>query len=311
MRNVRDHYGASTANTPAENADAFLSAIAAGPFEVPDETYVCDAIVTNEPRINMYGWGYTSKIVTPEFRIDVPAGNVGSRLKDLTIAPVTAGVGAGLRIVQTHEDGAFYDFELDGLVVGEFAGHGLTLDNTISSADAFFTGIVNHCRITKGVKGIKIGDRLTFSENVIFGGSLVGLDFSHVPGAREVVIRGNTIVTRGGAIAIDGGEEVNIFENHIEHPAYLGHYAGSLQTMVSLHNAIYCRLFFNRVNAAQGYPGPSGLNVGADYDLVIQGAASAYNFVDHNTWGPSKLSTRAVIYGAGAGNTLGANNRNN
>lgn len=312
MRNVRDHYGASTANTPAQNTDAFLNALAAGPFEVPDETYICDAIVTSAARVNMRGWGYASRIVTPEFRVDVPTFNRGSWIKDMAFAPVSPDVGAGVKIVQTAEDGAFFEFELSGLRIGDYAGAGLTLDNSINSVDAFFTGIVHHCQISKQIKGIKIGDRMTFSENVVSGGALVGMDFSHVSGARSVLIQGNTIVTRGGGLALYDGEEVNILGNHIEHQAYKGAYVGPLQTMVSLSNTIYCRMLYNRVNAAHGYPGPGGVpNVGADYDLVIQNAGAHDNFADHNTWGPSKQASRAVIAGAGAGNVLGEWNRDN
>lgn len=308
MKSLRDHYHASTTNTPEENADALLNAIVGGAFEVPDETYECASVVMTEPRINMFGCGSESKIKIPELRIECPVANHGSHIRDVAFLPVELDVGAGLVIKQTHDDGAFFDFNLAGLNIGCYAGAGLTFDNSIASVDAFFTGIVDHCQIANQVKGINIGDRITFRDLKVYGGSLVAMEMSFVSGARNTSIENGTFVTRGGAISIMSGAEILIMNNHIEHPAYLGNYTGSLQTQVSLFNSFACRVVYNRINASHGSAGPSGAVTGSNYDVVIQGANSAHNTVMDNTLGPSAQPVRAVISGAGAGNSVDIRN---
>lgn len=303
MRSVQDTYGASTSNTPAENADAFNNALAAGrPFSVPDETYVCDAITTSAARVNMYGEGFASKIVTPKLRIEVTTDNYGSRIRDLSIAPVTSGAGThGLEIITTASGGAFYEFELSGLYIDEFGEHGLCFDNLLE-VEGFFAGKVRDSIIKRGFRGDEMGDSLVWDRLNLSAGSTIPFLTTHKSGARNCTLRDSTLATRGGGAYITGAEQFLMINNHVEHQFYIGNYVGwngsavvqpYTDGMVYLQDCYDCCVVENRVSAMHGTLRGSTPNIGAGYDIVNGGANALSNSVVGNSLGPSRYVSRA------------------
>lgn len=304
MRCIRDHYGASITNTPAENQDAFMNALAAGPFSIPDETYITDPLVTAvTPYIR--GAGRRSGIQTtsttaPLISIPLTAPSLGLSVCDVSLIGGTM----ALNVTLETTSAIMMDWTLSGLFCYGQSLRSISLDNFSGKPDGFFTGRLQNSVMDQTLFGCKIGDRITFRDLKITGLGR-GIEISSVPGARCSLITESTVVTLGENLFGSDLEGWDITHNHFEHPAYLGDYSGSLAAKVVLHNTYDCNMTRNRVSAQHGSAAPSGPCVGADYDIIVSGAAWETNSVKGNSVGPSKQANR-VVNGTGAvidGNT--------
>lgn len=184
-------------------------------------------------------------------------GNNGHQYMNFGIVPAVAGAGQyGLRIkLQLANPGVTVCFFADGLFsdlyIGDFGLEGLYLDNSVGNTDGFFTSRLQFCSITNGIKGVNLGDSLTFAHSKIFG-RLCGMNIIGVPGARQMILNDLNITTSGGAIALQGVEEPTIMDCQLEHPGYLSGYTGIFGAFVLLYNCFKPTVVGNTCNPDNG-----------------------------------------------------------
>lgn len=147
-----------------------------------------------------------------------------------SIRPLNVGGGTyGMNIVLAT--GCYMsNFDIEDMEIGSFSLQGIHFDNSIGNTDGFFTGTVRRNWITNGIIGQKMGDSLEFMDNTITG-LKCGIEFTGLPGARQMIISGNNITTSGGHIALIGVEQPRILCNQIEQPStspYSGVYGCSM-----------------------------------------------------------------------------------
>jgi hypothetical protein len=258
LQNIED-YGASPSATPTDNKLAIEAALAVGPIYIPPKTFIVDQIVTaSPPRISGDGWN--SKLIstssTSGIKVDVVGGHTDTLLKDFYLAPQVIGQGTrGIEFIMSST-GYMLNSKIEGLFVGEFAQEALVFDNSIVKVDGFFTSQINRCWLTKGFKGIKIGDNIGIERCTITGGTGVGISADFVPGANRFSLLHNSLTTRGGAMSIYNALAAIIEGNNCEHPSYLGGYVmGPTQnSIVYLYACDACDVNHNTVLAMLGQP---------------------------------------------------------
>jgi hypothetical protein len=229
---------------------------------LPAGTYKCTSSLTVLHRLRLFGEGARISIISStasEALIVAPplgTGNIQSFFHDFGIQPVTPGTGtSGLvwRLVSDGGSNICYasNFSLDRLYIGDFGGYGLNFDNSVGNANGFFTFTVRRCWITNGVILNKVGDSCNIEQNTITDGATVtaaktggrvGVLYTGLSGARQVVIRENNITTSGGAIACISAEQPRLQNNQCEHPFYYGvpyGASGPYNALIYLYNTTY------------------------------------------------------------------------
>lgn len=173
------------------------------------------------------------------------------------IEPVAVGQGGldGHAMVWRIGKGRFISSsDIHRVYLGDFGGQGLLLDNEAANVDGFFTTTVSRSWIENGVRGVLIGDSMTFAGNVIPDGKsrpgqpgLPGFDISTVPGAAESVFRENNVTTSGGCFLVRDGTGLGILNNWCESAG-----AGAALALIQLNNCAECTVRDNRVQTLSG-----------------------------------------------------------
>jgi hypothetical protein len=270
---------------PALNKIALESALAAGPVLLPSKTYQVTGIDFTG-KIILLGCGANSKLVVTGagagIHIAVPAGNVGTILRDFSIEPSISGGGTyGLHFEQTHADGYMANWEISGISMDlskPWGSISINIDNHIASADGFFTGVIEKCVMTTGpnggIVGDHIGDSIIIRKNVISGGLGVSINCIQVAGARQLVIEDNNLTSRNGQIYLESCGQASVHRNWLEHPAYQGEFVGVVTTAeLFLTNCYMCDIMYNTISGGSGQPGPDGITPigGASYGVRLVG----------------------------------------
>lgn len=214
------------------------------------------------------------------------------------VEPVTVGQGGpdGHAMVWRIGKGRFVSMsDVYRVYLGDFGGQALLLDNGAANANGFFTSAVSRSWIENGMRGVLIGDSMTFAGNVIPDGrsrpgqGLPGIDISVVPGAAEIVLRENNITTTGGCVLVRNGIGIGVLNNWCEG-------ASNAPGSIQLIDCSECTARDNRVQTAGG---------DAPYALVIDGGSA--NVIDSNKLGAGKLGHIALLNGAHDNKLAGLN----
>lgn len=238
-----------------------------GGFLLLKGKYLCSSTVLQTKRLVVSGLGeFNSQIIYTgtgdAWLATLPyaaAGNTnnGWKWSNFGIVPQVAGSGEhGLHVkLQLANPGVTVSFFADGLFsdlyIGDFGAEGLFLDNSVANVDGFFTSRVQFCSITNGIKGVNLGDSLTFCHSKIFG-RLCGMNITGVAGARQMILDDLNITTSGGALALQGVEEPTIRECQLEHPGYLSGYTGVFGAFVLFYNCYKPLMVSNTCNPDNG-----------------------------------------------------------
>lgn len=228
--------------------------------------YRVTATIQQTKRLRVQGLGsYNTQIIYTgtgdAWLSTIPYGgsnnNNGHQYANFGIVPAVAGAGQyGLHVkLQLANPGVTVSFFADGLFtdlyIGDFGLEGLYLDNSVGNVDGFFTSRLQFCSITNGIKGVNLGDSLTFAHSKIFG-RLCGMNIVGVPGARQMILNDLNITTSGGAVALQGVEEPTIMDCQLEHPGYISGYTGIFGAFVLLYNCYKPLLYGNTCNPDNG-----------------------------------------------------------
>lgn len=193
---------------------------------------------------------YTGAGIALQITPPVGGDNTYYDITNLEIVPSAAGGGTG-GIYITLASGAFFrNWNINRVLIGEFGGPGLTLDNTAANTDGFFTGVIENSYITNGINGIKVGDSNRILCNTIscldtyVGIALTGIGYL----ARQTNIIDNNITGRSGALYLKGMAGVMVEHNQLEHSTAAGDYNGSLSGHVVLEDCQYCEVVENTIS---------------------------------------------------------------
>ncbi len=226
--------------------------------------YYTTQTIQQTKRLTAYGAGmYNSVIestapdtawkVTPPY---LGVSNIGYTYSNFGIRPRVENAGTyGLRVaLQPFSGGGvcfFADCKMDKMFLGPFNNGGLYLDNSVGNTDGFFTSQFEYCTIVNGVKGVNLGDSLTFGHNKVYGKNC-GFNITGVAGARQMIIEDNNVTTHGGLIQLQNVEEATVRDNQLEHPGYLSGYTGTGDTAVLFFNCYKPRVEGNTINPDNG-----------------------------------------------------------
>jgi hypothetical protein len=237
-------------------------------------------------QIVIVGCGARSKLIVTgsgdAIYVAIPAGNVGTILRDFSIEPAVPGGGTyGIHFEQTHNDGYMSNWEISGIHMPLDKPFGLAsiyLDNHIASGDGFFTGIIEKCRMTTGTNGgiigQYIGDSIIIRKNTISGGVGVAVNCIQVGGARQLVIEDNNLTSRNGQIYLEACGQAIVNRNWCEHPAYMGEFVGGaiVKAQITLASCYMGDVSYNTISGGAGQPGPTGAPVaGSSYGVRFTG----------------------------------------
>ncbi len=298
---------------------------AEGDFRPPPcPFYVSETIVIRKP-LFVSGAGATVKgtriissakvgvLVEPDITISVADCGPSCRgwwatFENFRIEPAKVGQGGpgGHAMVLRIAPGRFISTTtIDRVYFGDFGGQGLVFDNSAGNKDGFFTTTVRRSWIENGVKGVLVGDSITFEDNVLPDGvSLrpVGgfpcFDLTTVPGSRQVHINRNSCTTSGGGVVIRNASQVTITNNWFEHPSVYGSPYKGGPGLLHLINVSGSTITNNTTNLG---------NSNAKYALLIEGGADNY-VGPMNDW---SLGSEGHIglTGGTAGNAIDPNQR--
>ncbi|TBA57905.1 hypothetical protein [Rhizobium ruizarguesonis] len=270
---------------PALNKIALESALAAGPVLLPSKTYQVTGI-NFTGKIVLIGCGFDSRLVVTGsgagIHIAIPAGNVGTILRDFAIEPSVSGGGTyGIHFEQTHANGYMANWEISGISMDlskPWGSISINLDNHIAAADGFFTGVIEKCVMTTGpnggIVGDHIGDSIIIRKNVVSGGLGVSINCIQVAGARQLVIQDNNLTSRNGQIYLEACGQATVRNNWCEHPAYMGEFVGApiVLAEITLASCYMCDLTYNTISGGSGQSGPGGSPIGgASYGVRLTG----------------------------------------
>lgn len=289
-----------------------------GGFLLLRRKYRVTSTIQQTKRLRVQGTGsFNSQIIFAgtgdAWVCTVPYGgtnnNNGYQFMNFGIVPTVAGAGQyGLRVkLQLANPGVTVCFFADGLFsdlyIGDFGSEGLYLDNSVGNTDGFFTSRLQFCSITNGIKGVNLGDSLTFAHSKIFG-RLCGMNIIGVPGARQMILNDLNITTSGGAIALQGVEEPTIMDCQLEHPGYLSGYTGVFGAFVLLFNCYKAELLGNTINPDNGAAtAPS--NPGLVATAVAMTGTSSYTLIDRNDIQKGSIDHIATANSAVSDTTIG------
>ena len=236
---------------------------------IPAGTYKTTATLTITKRLHLYGDGAKISIISSSaleaivVATPVGYGNTFSYFHDFGIDPSVLGGGTSGFVCRLSMAGASYsymsNFVIDRLYIGDFGGYGMVFDNSVANGNGFFTFTVRRCWISNGLNLNKIGDSCNIEENTITDGATVrtnhsggrvGVLYTGLSGARQVVLRSNNITTSGGAIAAISAEQLRIENNQCEHPFY--YYvpygaSGPYNSHIYLYNCAYTEIRGNTI----------------------------------------------------------------
>ena len=226
---------------------------------MPNGTYKVSSTLVQTKRLHLFGEGAeltTIKSSASEaYRVAVPYGSglTFCYYHDFSIIPATNGTGTNGFVARLVSDAGsvcyMSNWTMERVRIGDFGGYGVNLDNSVGNLNGFFTFTMRRNWITNGAILNKCGDSINIEENTITDGPTiqanktggrVGILYTGLTGARQVVIRSNNITTSGGAIAALNCEQVRIENNQIEHPVYyyIPYYAsGPYGAMIYLYNS--------------------------------------------------------------------------
>lgn len=226
--------------------------------------YYTTQTIQQTKRLTAYGAGMYNSVIestAPDtaWKVIPPylgASNIGYTYSNFGIRPRVENAGTyGLRVtLQPFSGGGvcfFADCKMDKMFLGPFNNGGLYLDNSVANTDGFFTSQFEYCTIVNGVKGVNLGDSLTFGHNKVYGKNC-GFNITGVAGARQMIIEDNNVTTHGGLIQLQNVEEVTVRDNQLEHPGYLSGYTGTGDTAVLFFNCYKPRVEGNTINPDNG-----------------------------------------------------------
>jgi hypothetical protein len=243
---------------------------------LPSGTYLVAQTLLVEKRLRIFGDGMrTSKIIYSGTSVALrikPSSSSDStfyKLHELSIEPSVIGGGTYGIEIELISGSYFSNWEISRVYIGDFGNYGLSFNNDIGNANGFFTGTIRRSWVTNGIKGTNIGDSITISENTITGKN-IGINFTHLSGARQVVIKENNITTSGGVISLTKADQPAILNNQLEHQTYLGDYTGVSGGFIYLKDVTAAEISGNTISPA----GVSTAMVAAQYALLFDGTSS-------------------------------------
>lgn len=260
---------------------------------VPSGTYRITTTISASKLVDIIGEGrnastflWDAATAGDAFHFALIAGNVFWDMEGVGFATRTPGFPTSMVRVSLDNAGAYCsNFEIGGCFFGPSASYALSLDNTISNANGFFTGTIRRNFIHCGINGIKLGDSISITENTITAGDVAagvglstsGLLISGLGGARQLVITENNITTSGGAIALINVEQPTVRNNQCEHPFYYGvNHSGVYDALLYFYN---CLMPIVRENTVQ-----TGASVvaGAGYAILFEGNGTIDGVIEGN-----------------------------
>lgn len=278
------------------------------PLYIPAGTYKTTSSLTITKRLHMYGDGARASIISSSANeavlvsVAVGYGNTFSYFHDFGIEPSTLGGGTSGFVCRLAPAGASYaymsNFVITRVYIGDFGSYGMVFDNSVANGNGFFTFSVKRCWVSNGINAIKIGDSCNFEENTITdGGTIlanktggrVGILYTGISGARQVVIRSNNITTSGGGLAIIEAAQVQIDSNQIEHPFYYNipyGASGIYNSQIYLYNAAFCTLSRNTVQTGAGIVVTRVCSTFSDTNLLLTSGVTTDLYVGMTVSGP-------------------------
>jgi hypothetical protein len=250
-----------------------------GYLELPDHrVYTSRSIIATKP-VRIWGKGSRVSVIVSsadEALVLAPEAAISqgwrTQLSDFGIEPAVPGAGKSALVVRVKTGSFFSRSKFVDLYLGDFGGPGLLLDNSVANDNGIFSTMIRDCWIANGVKGILIGDSLTFDGNTIpdgpsrratKSGASVGFDITTVNGSRLVVLRDNSVSTSGGGFRANRVDGLRLENNWFEYQSFYGiPFNGSQQGWITVQNGIGLVFRGNVVN-----PQSSGVK----YALALDG----------------------------------------
>ena len=292
---------------------------------IPAGTYKTTSTLTITKRLHLFGDGAKISLISSSalealvVSTAVGYGNTFSYFHDFGIDPSVAGGGTSGFVCRLAAAGASYsymsNFVIERVYVGDFSSYGMVFDNSVANGNGFFTFTVRRCWISNGLNLNKIGDSCNIEENTITDGATVrtnhsggrvGVLYTGLSGARQVVLRSNNITTSGGAIAVISGEQVRIQDNQCEHPFYYQipyGASGPYNAFIYLYNCPSPEIVGNTIQ-----PGASDTKVttgNTHTSGVIDNIASMTNIYVGCTIAGSGISPGTRVTSVGPGSQVG------
>lgn len=271
-------YGMDTAASGATNKAALEAAVAAGPVMIPAKSYTLSGF-EHGGHIHMVGQGIGTRLTFTGsgagIHLPVSSVNFGSVIGNFTMNHETPGGGTHGIHIEMLTGGYFGRFRIfdvfnDIQDISGFGTSALYLDNTIDTP-GFATGIIEGCIFTTGtwagIHGDLIGDSVKVSRNIVNGGTGIAIDLTpRSSGVRQLVIEDNNLTAMGGQLLLAGFYQADINRNWMEHPGYMGNFAGSrIAAQMVLFNCYMCQIDKNTIN------GRAGAAVGSNYCISLTG----------------------------------------
>lgn len=264
-----------------------LAATTGGTLLLPPGTFLLDGSGTEllkfpgPKTVRLIGSGWATVLLvksTVGATVDVirvaPAseGMTGFVLSDLTIKP-QSGTPARHAVVIDSSDYYIANLLIHHVRIWPLGGRGIKSVNA-GLTDGFFTSTFEDSFIDNGIQLNKVGDAVNILRNSITGAN-IGIEVvDFVPGARALVVEGNTITSLGAAIKIgDYHTDCMIRENRLE---ALNGTAGSNSAYLDIdggtNGGTGMQIFDNSIStAAAASPLVSGLRIGRATGTVVRG----------------------------------------
>lgn len=269
---------------------------------------------TTRMRLRGDGRGLTKIVFTGTtgngLTVTPPTGGEASRFwkwEGISILPKTPKAGSYAMHIVLNTGCFLSNFDILDCEFGDFGLRGLCLDNSVGNGDGFFTGTVKRCWITNGLRGLKIGDSMTFADNTITGKNC-GIDITGVAGARQMLIDNNNITTSGGTIALINVEQAFITNNQLEQPGYLGAsgaYDGPYGAFMYFASCFKPTIRGNTINPNNGASTVSAAAIVADgttYYIDIENndinKGASFHFIFASTTLGHRIAANNRYYGA-------------
>lgn len=188
----------------------------------------------------------------------------------------------------------FMNGKIEKCLFDNFSGNAIKLTNP-TNMDGFFTSYIGECFITGGINLERAGDSISIVRNTI--SSLgIGINMTTVAGALRTFISENNITANGGAIVLNGVDEVSIRNNQIEQVVAIAG-LGTGKACITINGG-------NNITIEENNIAASG---GADYCITLDNTKNVQ--IDKNTlWSAIAYPTHINIADGAINTFIGYHN---